>query len=277
MATNTGTFAIGAVASNLALTGTRNVHHGNSAPITAPPSYTFDSIYWTAPTIIPANGKAGFSFAGVAANGDGGKSGDHCYSSTFSTIVVPNTLPIKLASFAASVSGNAVKLNWLTATEINSDHFEIERSTDGQNFVLAGNVSAAGSATTTKSYAYTDDASKLNGTVYYRLKLIDKNGSSTYSKVISVPLSINKYQLSIYPNPLKSGQDLKLTYVSEKTGTANFQVINSVGKKVINFATPINEGSNSLSLQLAHLLPGVYYVAVAINNTIVQKVPVLVQ
>ncbi len=277
MATNTGTLTIGAATSNLALTGTRNVHHGTSAPITAPPSYTFDSIYWTAPAIIPANGKAGFAFAGVAANGDGGKSGDHCYNSTFSTVIIPNTLPIKLESFAASVSGNAVKLNWLTASEVNSDHFEIERSTDGQNFVLAGKVSAAGSATTTNSYGYTDDASKLKGTVYYRLKLVDKNGSSTYSKVISIPLSINKYQLSIYPNPLKSGQDLKLTYVSEKTGTANFQVINSVGKKVINFASPINEGSNTLSLQIAHLLPGIYYVAIAVNNIIVQKVPVFVQ
>ena len=153
----------------------------------------------------------------------------------------------------------------------------MERSTDGQNFVLAGKVSAAGSATTTKSYAYTDDASKIKGTVYYRLKLVDKNGSSTYSKVISTPVSSKNYQLSIYPNPLKSGQDLKLTYVSEKAGTANFQVINSVGKKVINFASPINEGSNSLSLPLTKMLPGIYYVAVAVNNTIVQKVPVMVQ
>ena len=277
MQTNTGTFTIGAAASNLALTGTTNVHHGTSAPITAPPSYTFDSIYWTAPTKIPANGKGNFGFAGVAANGDGGKSGDHCYNSTFSTVIVPNTLPIKLESFTSQVSGSAVKLNWLTASELNSDHFEVERSTDGQNFVFAGKVSAAGSATTTKSYAYTDDASKLKGTVYYRLKLVDKNGSSTYSKVISTPVSSKNYQLSIYPNPLKSGQDLKLTYVSEKAGTANFQVINSVGKKVINFASPINEGSNSLSLPLTKLLPGIYYVAVAVNNTIVQKVPVMVQ
>ena len=276
MAVGSGAFTVGTT-SNVLLTGTKNAHHGTSAPV-APSPYTFDSLYWTAPTTIPPGGKVKFAFAGNAANNNGATSGDHCYKGTFTTIVVANTVPVKLESFDAVFSNDEVKISWLTATELNTDHFEIERSIDGQNFVLANKVVAAGNSSTTKNYAYTDNASNLTGIVYYRLKTVNKDGSSSYSNVTTVTIHNSQLPtLSIYPNPLRAGQDLKLTYLSEKTENVNLQVINIVGKKVSATNVSVSEGRNVLSLPVGHLASGVYYIAVSVNNIIVQKTPVVIQ
>ena len=277
MAVGKGTFSVGA-GSNVSLTGTTNAHHGTSAPVAPPPSYTFDSLYWTAPTTIPPGGKIKFAFAGNAANNNGLQSGDHCYKGTFTTTVIVSTVPLKLESFDAVLSNSNVKISWVTATELNTNYFEVERSIDGQNFEHASTVSAAGNSTTTKSYAYIDDASNLSGTVYYRLKTVDKDGSSTYSNVISVTIHSSQLTtLSVYPNPLRAGQDVKLTYLSEKSQIVNFQVINIIGRKVSASNVSVNEGRNAISLPIGHLATGVYYIAVSVNNRFVQKIPFVVE
>ena len=279
MAVGSGAFSLGSN-SNVVLSGTKNenAHHGTSAPVAPPPTYTFDSLYWTAPATIPAGGKVKFAFAGNAANDNNATSGDHTYKGTFTTIVIANTVPVKLESFNAVISNSEVKISWATASELNTDHFEVERSVDGQNFVLANKVVAAGNSSTTKNYAYTDNASNLTGIVYYRLKTVNKDGSSSYSNVTTVTIHNSQLPtLSIYPNPLRAGQDLKLTYLSEKTENVNLQVINIVGKKVSATNVSVSEGRNVLSLPVGHLASGVYYIAVSVNNVIVQKTPVVIQ
>jgi len=276
MAVGKGAFSIG-TGSLVALTGTTNAHHGTSAPV-GPSPYTFDSLYWTAPTTIPPGGKIKFAFAGNAANNNNLSSGDHVYKGTFTTIVIANTVPVKLESFSAALLNSEVKISWLTATELNTNYFEVERSIDGQNFEHASTVSAAGNSTTTKSYAYIDDASNLSGTVYYRLKTVDKDGSSTYSNVIFVTIRSSQLTtLSVYPNPLRAGQDVKLTYLSEKSQIVNFQVINIIGRKVSATNVSVNEGRNAISLPTGHLATGVYYITISVNNRFVQKIPFVVE
>lgn len=96
--------------------------------------------------------------------------------------------PIELLTFnlTALVSQNAVQITWSTATEINNNFFTIERSTDGVNFTSIGTVQGSGNSSTVKNYSFIDN-SLVNGTIFYRLKQTDFDGTTkTFS-----PQSIN--------------------------------------------------------------------------------------
>ncbi len=263
---------------NVALTGSRNLHHGTTAPSGPAPSYTFDSIFWTAPASPPTGGGAvKFSYAANAANGDGLVGGDHTYKGSFTTHVVAVT-PVKLQSFDASVSGSKVKLSWLTSTEVNADYFEIERSINQRDFAAIGKITANGNVASAKSYSFIDDAGKLSGTIFYRLKSVDKSGTFTYSSIVSKEINLSaKYITKLYPNPLKLGQDIRLNYQSDKTTAVNFHLVNMQGKKVSSTNINVTTGSNTLSLSSSKLPAGAYHLSVVSDNTIVQTVPVVIE
>jgi hypothetical protein len=110
------------------------------------------------------------------------------------------TLPIILADFTAAVNQGAVDLNWSTASESNSDHFAIQRSADaGNTWTNIGTVAAAGNSAVTLNYSYVD-SKPVQGTNEYRLQLVDKDGSYTYSQVVGVRIGALT-SVSIYPNP----------------------------------------------------------------------------
>jgi len=262
---------------NVGLTGTRNVHHGSSAPVSATPTYTFDSIFWTAPATPTGTGSIKFSYAALAANNDGGSSGDHPYKGSFTTHIIAVT-PVKLQSFDAVVLNGKVNVSWATATELNTDHFEIERSSNGKDFAFIGKVNASGSTTTTKSYSYSDDASKVQGKVFYRLKSVDKSGSFSYSAVVSKEVNLlAKYITKLYPNPLRVGQDIKFIYQSDKATNVTFQLVSVLGKKVCVSNTTVVAGSNTMSLSSNKVSSGAYHLNVTVDNALVQSLPVVIE
>jgi len=97
-------------------------------------------------------------------------------------------IPVELVSFTAQVVENAVRLVWGTASETNNFGFEIEKSFNGAVFSEIGFVEGKGTTTTPQQYIFEDN--KLShGTLYYRLKQIDTDGSFAYSDVILVQIS----------------------------------------------------------------------------------------
>ena len=82
------------------------------------------------------------------------------------------TLPVKLADFKLVSQSTGVTVSWKTSLEVNSSHFEIERSTDGKVWNTKGFVNAAGNMNVEQSYSFTD-AEPENGTNHYRLKIVD--------------------------------------------------------------------------------------------------------
>ncbi len=168
--------------------------------------------------------------------------------------VTKGTLPIILASFALSHENNAIMIKWHTATELNTANFVIQHSTDGTSFTDIGTVKAIGSGA--NSYQFTDNAPTpypLNGVLYYRLKSVDKDGSSTYSKVISVQLTIDNFQLSITPNPVKSSVTIRGSHI------AFVQVVDNMGR-VIKTQT-LKDATNPI-LSVGGLPVGVYHLRV---------------
>lgn len=123
--------------------------------------------------------------------------------------VVSSTLPIKLQHFTVREQNGKVMLQWATSQEMNSSHFELERSVDGSNFIQVSKITAAGNSNTTINYSYVD-ANTGKGTIYYRLKQVDNDGKFWYSTVINIALKGESGSISIYPNPVKDRFRLQL-------------------------------------------------------------------
>jgi hypothetical protein len=172
-----------------------------------------------------------------------------------------NNLPVTLISFTAIKSGDNAQLNWTTTLEVDNDHFDIERSNDGVNFVKVGMVEGNGSTTILHYYQYADDLTGLSGIVYYRLKDVDVDGKFGYSKIIALRLdgSSMSASFSAYPNPFNS--NIKLTVNTIKNTNANINIINTAGQRLANQFVQLQTGQNIVVLQnLNSLQPGIYIV-----------------
>jgi hypothetical protein len=111
-------------------------------------------------------------------------------------------LPVSLVAYEAQlIAGNHVKLTWRTAQESNSNHFVIEKSTDGIRFVPIGRVESKGNSSTLTDYTFTDIAFTM-ASAFYRLKQVDKDGRSTESGTRKVNQNSSQNKASLYPNPV---------------------------------------------------------------------------
>ena len=250
--------------------GKLNAYH-KTPPAVTDTAYSFTNVTWTAPATA---GTVAFKFAGIAGNNNGSSGGDHSYKGTASiTVALPT--PVKMSSFDAALVANKVNLKWASASEVNTNNFVVERSIDGVNYVSAGTVKAVGNSLNLQVYSFSEDAIALSGTVYYRLKIVDNNGAASYSDVKSVSIkSTQSSVISVYPNPLSAGQDLKVKYLASKSDKVTFTLISAAGKRVVNTAASVNEGTNELSLSVGHLAAGTYYLS---TNNSAKKQAVIVQ
>ncbi|GAA4392874.1 hypothetical protein GCM10023186_43860 [Hymenobacter koreensis] len=114
-------------------------------------------------------------------------------------------LPVEFSAFTAKAAGNAVDVAWETASERASSHYEVERATDAkEGFVPVGRVEAAGNTATRQRYNLRDaDVAKLPaGTLYYRLRQVDTDGTAVYTAPVAVRWQPGlALSLDVYPNP----------------------------------------------------------------------------
>lgn len=162
-------------------------------------------------------------------------------------------LPVKLLFFTAekSITGNI--LSWATSEEINSDHFDIERSNNGSNFSVLSKVNAAGNSSNVQHYSFTD-VKPFTGTNYYRLKMIDKDGRFNYSETRI--LAGSNTAIRIYPNPVKNNLTLEIS--STTSSAAYIKIINLQGKVLRDFPLQIANGLNKQTIPVNNLQAGVY-------------------
>ncbi|OAV43654.1 T9SS type A sorting domain-containing protein [Lewinella sp. 4G2] len=121
-------------------------------------------------------------------------------------IVGSANLPVELADFAvARVGAASATLNWTTEREENTSHFEVERSTNTQDWTVIATVDANGNSETALDYlAYDKDIAlpvRNAGTVFYRLHIIDFDGHTEYSPVKTIAFEPMATSLTVYPNP----------------------------------------------------------------------------
>lgn len=111
-------------------------------------------------------------------------------------------LPVEIVSFEANVVKSDVELKWITASELNNSHFEIERSFDGQRFDKLTVVEGAGTTADLQTYKFMDETA-LAGINYYRLKQVDLDGGHEYLNVVTVNIETESPVISVLPNPVK--------------------------------------------------------------------------
>ena len=159
---------------------------------------------------------------------------------------------------------NKVQLTWKTASELNNKGFEVQRSTDGENFEPIGFVEGYGTTLERQNYAFTDEAIQFNMTYYYRLKQIDFDGRYEVSKVVIAKVEDQSYTLSkFYPNPVTS--TTRLTYFSDRDNDITVNVYNIAGQLQFSNNQTIAEGENLLEFDFESLAIGTYFVHF-INN-----------
>lgn len=163
--------------------------------------------------------------------------------------VSTGVLPVVLSAFKGTVQSNAVQLQWTTQTEINAHHFAVQRSNDGINFTTIQSINAKGNTTAPVRYQFTDDHPG-NGIIYYRLEMVDKDGSSRFSAVISLAVQ-QATSLKLIP-----GGGF-ITARINGTATRTQWLLHNASGQLIGSAL---QNSNVWQLNTAALAPGVYFI-----------------
>ncbi len=164
-----------------------------------------------------------------------------------------NVLPVTLTGFTAVPARGAVELNWTVTDEVSFRQYEVERSSDGRRFSTIGTVAAA----SLSAYAFTDERIPANGTLYYRLKMVDADGRSRYSKTVAIKLQAPKGSLQCYPNPAQ--HELNILSTTLNTGQVKVTVTDLAGRVLISRMAPVFQGR--LSLDVRSLPAGRYQAA----------------
>ncbi|MEI6595903.1 MAG: T9SS type A sorting domain-containing protein, partial [Bacteroidota bacterium] len=212
-----------------------------------------------------------------------GQLGDSTIISKSSFVCNTNTtLPVNLVGFEvkAIINGQQaigkVLCTWETASELNNDYFEVQRSVDGSGFTSIGKVKGNGTSEIVHGYQFTDDVSTTldmtilkqvqhDGTIYYRLKQVDFNGNSTLSEVRVIHFNQSENtNWNIYPNPAKNELHIETSTIEKLTA----QVFDITGKQMMesySFNTSINMNTSSLN-------GGIYFIRIADADGVVVKV-----
>ena len=176
-----------------------------------------------------------------------------------------NTLPVTLRSFTATKQVNDVLIKWVTSTEINTTHFNVQKSTTGKDFVTIDAINAKGAG----EYSYNDPITTEDARfkkLYYRLQIVDKDGVLSYSEVRE--LSIVNSQFSITPNPAKDFVTI--------LGT-NLKQVKLLDNQCRVVAVKESANSNSVSIPVSHIAKGIYMVQATFKDGSVKTEKVVVE
>lgn len=172
-----------------------------------------------------------------------------------------STLPVKLINFAGSTANNKAQLRWSVADNETGDHFQVLRSADGKNFTETGVVFINGKVGA-ESYTFADKTD-LDAATYYKLKVVNKDKSVSYSNVIILKNATTKSAtgVSILKNPVES--TVTFTYTASTATQSNVAIYNASGVKVYSSRLSSQKGINAVSLPLdSHMAAGTYILEV---------------
>ena len=178
------------------------------------------------------------------------------------TVTINNgnlVLPVVLINLVAIERNGNTELHWATAQEVNSSHFEIQYSSDGRSFASIGNVYAAGQSQFMRNYLYTDNEAR-RGISYYRLKMVDVDGSFTYSRVVSLQNGNANSEIEIAASDFRSGA-LKLNIFSPESNQVGLQLSDASGKIVFKSSVELATGMNEIN-KILPVQRGAYYLSV---------------
>jgi hypothetical protein len=175
-------------------------------------------------------------------------------------------LPINLLNFSGRNNGNNNLLEWATSSEQNSSYFELQRSTDGINYVKAGKINAAGNSNIIKSYNYNDDITSINRNLYYyRLKLVDNSGNYKNSATVKIRLNSKGFIVEASPNPFQD--QLRINVETSLQEIATISLKDLSGRKLLQTESLLRKGNNAIPISSLNNIPaGVYFLTITTDT-----------
>jgi hypothetical protein len=164
-------------------------------------------------------------------------------------------LPVEWLYFNAENQGNANRLLWATASEENALSFDVERSKDGSSFEKIGTKTAAGNSSVTNYYEFMDN-NPQNGFNYYRIKLINTDGTEEFTEVKVLENKFSSDDFAVYPNP--SSDIIHFNSTADKAEDMKVEVLDILGRVVKTEIHKSVIGKNNVPLRIAELQAGAY-------------------
>jgi hypothetical protein len=177
------------------------------------------------------------------------------YNGAAGTVIlsVSAVLPVELLGFKATAQhNNSVILDWTTALEQNTQNFTLERSRDGLNFYPLSTLKAKGSHSV---YQYTDNQPFL-GVNYYRLKINDLDGKTSYSKIASAVIGGKTFKVKVFPSLVTD----VLNITTDGGEIADFQIVNLAGQVLVSQSKTMVSSNGLLTVNVGDLAAGIYLV-----------------
>ena len=184
-------------------------------------------------------------------------------SSEFGGTVSTTVLPVNLTAFKGKVNGEKAELTWNTSEEFNNSHFDVERSANGQAYTKIGTVKGNGGANNV--YQFTDNG-PLASVNYYRLKQVDIDGQSTYTRALVLRKELGDITARAAPSPFTSF--INLSYKLAKEEKINIRLYDQVGRIVRTWSTRGGTGVNTINLNGLDKLPRGTYTVELTSETV---------
>jgi len=230
--------------------------------------FSYDSI--ACPASPPAAGTVpfiggsydGFDFASISCPPVILFTGGSYDGFAFSAIACPDetALPLELLSFSGKRVSDYVELEWITVSEFNTSHFDVEKMNENGVFENIDVVPAAGFHSQKKIYN-SEDEQPHTGYNFYRLKMFDLDGSFTYSNTVSVYFDwLSDYSISFYPNPATEWVNVHVSGLKEDQIVLS--IYDMLGRKYFSQDWFINSTDGDLRLDVSSLSVGVYMIIV---------------
>ena len=172
-------------------------------------------------------------------------------------------LPFDITLYGAPVGEDAV-LNWEIPEEAAMLSFELERSLDGANYERIASLHNPSK----RSMSYLEQPGVFDRPVLYRLKMIDTDGSASYTNTVEISLGTNEDWLRVYPNPVAKGTGLNVDAFMNESSTLALSLTDVVGKQVLARVMEFPAGMNRIQLDTSILPSGTYFLKVVTGGTL---------
>jgi len=228
---------------------------GEVGTITTLLAQRWNGAFWDAPLPGQISGALSATVPGVTAFSTWAMSGNS----------VP--LPVTLVSFSARQIKDRVSLEWTTASEIDNDFFQVEKSTDGKSFFAIGKVKGAINSTESQSYNFSD-YELTQGRFFYRLKQVDLDKKFTYSHLVAVQIgeiSTPSILLNVFPNP--TAEALFISHEGLIEDVMIVTLFDPSGKILMKTEQSVRLNDGPLEMHLSDLKSGPYIVKVIAGET----------
>ncbi len=166
-------------------------------------------------------------------------------------------LPVTLVNFSGIKNNRGNLLTWQVANEVNLSYYELQKSTDGQNFKFVEKINATGK----NNYHFTDENVDQSAVTYYRLKSVDIDGKFNFSGIVTIKRAISVWDAQVNPNPFSVV--LKLNIDSPAEEKATLIVTDLSGRQLLKQPLQINAGNNLFDIKETAKLPkGTYLLSI---------------